>query len=231
MLFRSLFFIRTPSKASDTYRDQSLQFGVARTGYEVVIDHAGRLHQGVADCRADELESVPEQVATHRIGFGGARGNVGHPPPAVLLWFAADETPEVCVEASYLLAHRKERFRVLDRGGNLQTVSYDAGVAQQPFHVARAITCDFLCAKSSERLPVVLPLLQDRDPAQAGLGAFENEKLEEQPISVHGNAPFFVVIRDGWFSRSPGTTRHLPSMRDGRRRCPANYVWSWARAG
>jgi hypothetical protein len=47
-------------KASDTYRDQSLQFGVARTGYEVVIDHAGRLHQGVANRRTDEFEPAPQ---------------------------------------------------------------------------------------------------------------------------------------------------------------------------
>ena len=45
-------------------------------------------------------------------------------------------------------------------------------------------------------------------PTQPCLRAFEDEKFEEQPVIVHRDAPFLIVITDGWFGRSPGTTRH-----------------------
>jgi hypothetical protein len=148
------------SQARNVLRIRSkIERRVAGTGYEVVIDHPGRLHQGVADRRADKLEPALQQVAAHRVGFGRARWNVGHPSPAVLLRLVADETPEVSVEASQLLARHEERFRVLDRGCNLQTVSYDADVAEQAFHLAWAIAGNPFRAKSIERLPIVLPFL------------------------------------------------------------------------
>jgi hypothetical protein len=34
---------------------------------------------------------------------------------------------------------------------------------------------------------------------------------------VHRDAPFLIVISDGRFGGSPGTTRHLPSMHEYRR--------------
>ena len=72
--------------------------------------------------------------------------------PAILVWFAADETPQISVETSELFAHSEERLCVLDRGRDFQSVAHDAGIAEQPFHIARAVTCDLLRAKSIERL-------------------------------------------------------------------------------
>ena len=47
---------------------------------------------------------------------------------------------------------------------------------------------------------------------QSRLGAFEDEEFEKPSIIVHRDAPFFIVIGDGRFSRSPGTTRHFTNM-------------------
>ena len=44
---------------------------------------------------------------------------------------------------------------------------------------------------------VVLALLQDRVPAQAGLRAFEHKKFEQNAVVVLGHAPLFIVIADG----------------------------------
>ncbi len=66
---------------------------VARASDEMIVDHARRLHQRVADRGADEFESASQQIAAHRVGFGCPRGHVGHVPPAILDWFAADEAP------------------------------------------------------------------------------------------------------------------------------------------
>ena len=40
----------------------------------VIVDHAGRLHEGVADAGADELEAVRFQILAHGIGQRGAGG-------------------------------------------------------------------------------------------------------------------------------------------------------------
>ena len=103
----------------------------------------------------DNQHAAPLQIATHRVGFSRARGNVGHASPAILDRFAADETPEVSVESPEFFAHSEEPLRVLDGGRNLQSVPHNPGVAKQPPHIARAVTCDFLRTKSIERLPVV----------------------------------------------------------------------------
>src|SRR5205085_4440377 len=132
---------------------------VARAGDEVVVDHASGLHQGIANCRTDELESAPQQIAAHRIGFRGARGHIGQAPPAILLRFAADKTPQVSVETAEFFAHNEEGLRVLDRGRDLQAVAHDAGISEQPLHVARAVAGDRLRAESIERFSIVLPLL------------------------------------------------------------------------
>jgi hypothetical protein len=102
----------------------------------------------------------------------------------------------------------------LDCGCDLQSVAHDPGVAKQPLHIARAIAGDLLCAESIERLPIVLPFLQNRDPTQSRLGAFENQELEEHPIVVQRDAPFFIVIGDGRFGGSPRTALHAPTMHD-----------------
>src|SRR5207302_332973 len=63
-------------------------------------------------------------------------------------------------------------------------------------------------AKSIERFSVVLAFLQNGVPTQPRLRAFQNQKLEEHSIVVYRNAPFLIMISNGRFSRSPGTTRH-----------------------
>src|SRR6266480_5795105 len=123
---------------------RATEFHVSRTRHQMIVDHAGRLHQRVADRGADEFESAPQQIAAHRVGLGCVRGHVGHATPTILDWLAADEAPQVLVEAFYFFTQPEERLRILDSRSDLQSVSHDPGVAEQPPHFARAIAGDLL---------------------------------------------------------------------------------------
>ena len=150
----------------------------------MIVDHAGRLHQRVADRCADKLESTPRQIAAHRVRFRRPRGYLSHRPPAILLRLAADKTPKITVEASQFFPKREKCFRILDRCRDFQPIPDDAGVAKQPLHIARAIARYLFRAKSVERLTIVLPFLENGGPTQPRLRAFEDEKLEERTIVV-----------------------------------------------
>ena len=66
---------RLPALQFDPQPSLSLSVGnlpVAGTGQEMVVDHAGRLHERVADRRADEAETAPLEFRGERIGFGRA---------------------------------------------------------------------------------------------------------------------------------------------------------------
>src|SRR5881394_1312505 len=181
---------------------------MSRTRYEMVVDHAGRLHQRVTDGRADEFESAFNQIPAHRVGFGCARRQLSHSSPTILFRFDAEKTPEVSVETAELFPDREKRFRILDCRRNLQPVPHDPGVAEQPFHIARAVARDLFRAKSVERLAIVFPFLENRCPAQSGLCALEDQKLKQLSIVMNRHAPFLIVVGEVWFVNRPGTTRH-----------------------
>src|SRR5438105_11317293 len=148
----------------------------------MIVDHAGRLHQRVADSRADEFKSALNQVPAHGVGCRCARRDLSHSLPTILFRFAADKAPEVPVETAELFPNREKGVRILDRRRNLQSVADDPGLAEQPFQSARAVAHDLFRAKTVERFTVVLAFLENRRPAQTGLRALEDQKLEELSI-------------------------------------------------
>src|SRR4030095_768257 len=156
----------------------------------MVIDHAGCLHERVANRGADEFESTAQQVATHGVGFGSTRRYVSYGPPPILNWIAANKTPKISVEASEFFFDVEKPLRVLDRVGDFQPVSHDAIVAEQSLHVSFAVAGDFLRSKSIERFSVVVAFPQNCVPAQSRLRAFQNKEFEKHSIVVHRNAPF-----------------------------------------
>ena len=82
----------------------------------MIVDHADCLHEGVADRRADEFESAPQQIATHGVGLGGARWHLGQRAPTILDRLAANKGPEISVETSEFFFNGEKVFRVLDCG-------------------------------------------------------------------------------------------------------------------
>jgi hypothetical protein len=157
---------------------------------DVVVDEAACLHQRVADRRPDEAEATPFQLLRHRARLVRLGRELGRRPPAIDPGLAADERPEQLVEA----AGGDRRLRVRDRRLDLQPVADDARVGEQPLDVAWAESGDCLDGETGERAPVTGPLVQDRRPRQPGLGALEDEQLEEMPLVVRRDAPFLVVV-------------------------------------
>src|SRR5947207_13949194 len=115
---------------------------MSRARDEMVVDHAGRLHQRVTDGRADEFESAFNQIAPHRVGFGCARRQLSHSSPTTLFRLATDKTPEVSAEAAKLFPHREKRYRILDRRRHFQPLPHDPTVAEHPIHLSGADPSD-----------------------------------------------------------------------------------------
>src|SRR5437867_7505811 len=152
----------------------------SETAAQVVVHHAGGLHESVADRRPHEPEPAPEEIPAH-----GPRGlrlgrTLALPAPGVLRGASADELPDVRVEASVLALDRQERPRVGDRGLDLRAVADDARVVHEPTDPRRGVAGDLLRVEAVERLPVRRTLSQNRRPAEPSLGTLENQELEQE---------------------------------------------------
>jgi hypothetical protein len=64
----------------------------------MVVDHADRLHEGVADCRSDKPKTLPDKSLTHRLRLLGFRGEASKRFPGVVLCLPSDELPQELVE-------------------------------------------------------------------------------------------------------------------------------------
>src|SRR5262245_7350368 len=84
------------------------QLFVPEAMHEVVIDHSDGLHERIADGRADELEAASPQVLAQRVRFRRRSRDFLRRPPLVLYRPAADELPNVRVEAAEILLYVEE---------------------------------------------------------------------------------------------------------------------------
>src|SRR5690348_7437908 len=109
----------------------SEQLFMPKTPHEMIVDHAGRLHERITDRRAHESKTTFDQVFAHRVGLRSARGHILWTPAARLQWNAARETPYVAIEAAEFLLCGKKRLRVANGRANLQPVANDAWVLEQ----------------------------------------------------------------------------------------------------
>ena len=116
------------------------------------------------------------------------------------------ESPDIFIETAKLFLDLKKCFGVPNGGIDLQTIADDAGVAEQFLNLALVVFCDLARIKVIKGRAVVLALPQNSLPTQPGLGAFENQKLEQRAIVMWGHAPLAIVIGDGQFSSGPMTT-------------------------
>jgi hypothetical protein len=106
------------------------------------------------------------------------------------------EGPEVPAEAAGLAPHGQEGARVRDGRRDLEPVSHDARVREEPADVPGAVGCDPLRVEAVEGAAVSLALRKHDAPAEAGLRALERQQLEERSVVPLGHAPLGVVIGD-----------------------------------
>lgn len=182
------------SRCDNPSGDFPLNLGMARAGRQVVVDHAGGLHEGVADGRADELEAGPAQRLAHRIRLRRFGRHFGQRRALVLDRRAIDKAPEEFAERLPVGGQRQVGTGVLDGGGDLGAVADDAGIGEQRGDFLVAIAGDQRRFETVEGAPVVFPLLEYRRPRQAGLRAFEDQQFEEGTVVMERDAPFLVVV-------------------------------------
>jgi len=70
---------------------------------QVIVHHARRLHEGIADRRPNESESTLLQILAHRVGLFRPRRDLFVRLPSVQLRTAAHKSPDVGIEAHMLL--------------------------------------------------------------------------------------------------------------------------------
>ena len=73
-------------------------------------------------------------------------------------------------------------------------MAHDAGVGEQPLDVLRTEARHALGIELREAAPEGLALVEDGEPTQAGLEAFEAQLLEQTTLIGDREAPFAVVV-------------------------------------
>ena len=69
----------------------------------MVVHHTGGLHVRIHDGAADKFETPLFQIFAQGLGLYRGGRKIGHRFPAVLNGFAANESPDVGIEAAELL--------------------------------------------------------------------------------------------------------------------------------
>ena len=109
------------------------------------------------------------------------------------------------MEASELALDFEKRARVADRRCDFESVADDAGVGRGFVDLFRGEACDFDGIEMSEHSAIGVAFLEDGGPAEARLGAFEDEEFEKGAVVVDGDAPFVVVVVEHeWVGAGPG---------------------------
>lgn len=110
---------------------KSAALGMAITAGQVVVDHSCRLHEGVADCRTDELEAAFLEGLAHGIRFGRCGGNVFEAFPMVADGSTVNKLPDVGIERAEFSLDIQEGAGVSHGGLYFKPVADDAGVIEQ----------------------------------------------------------------------------------------------------
>src|SRR5262249_28339819 len=178
-------------------------FAPTETASQMIVDHAGGLHESVADRRAHEPEAPREEIPAH--GPRGIRLGRALPllAPGVAHGPTVDEPPDVRVEAAVLALDRQEWPCIGDRRLDLRAVADDPGVVHEAADSRGGIAGDFLGVERVEGLPIGSPLFQNRRPAQSGLSALEDQELEQQTVPMNRHAPLSIVIGSLELSSGP----------------------------
>src|SRR5690349_23713186 len=140
----------------------------------VIVYQADRLHVGINDRAAHEVQSPLLQIFGEGIAFLSLHGHVRAALALTVDRPVPNETPNVGVEGSEFLLNREKRARVFHRTVNLETVAHQSGIEQQFFDACLSETSHSRGIESGERPPVVLAFAQDRLPTEPRLRALEN---------------------------------------------------------
>ena len=104
--------------------------------------------------------------------------------------------PEPLGEAAEFLLHLEERAGVDRDGFQFAAMADHAGIFHERVDLLVVEAGDLADIEVREGLSVMLTLLQDGDPGESSLRAFEDELFEELSVVADGHAPLVVVVGD-----------------------------------
>ena len=130
---------------------------------------------------------------------------------------AADETPNVFVERAELFLHVEKLLGIRDRRRDLQAIADDSRIGNQFLDSLGREAGDLFGIKISERPAIRFALAKHHQPTQAGLSAFERQKLELLLVVVDRHAPLRVVVGHHQLAAAPAPAcftapSYLPSV-------------------
>ncbi len=105
-----------------------------------------------------------------------------------------DEGPEVVTESAEFGLEGQKGPGVADGSFYFGAVADDAGVEEETFEVGVVKEGDGGGIEVGKEAAIVLAFMENGFPAEASLGAFEDEKLEHHGVVMNWHAPFGVVI-------------------------------------
>src|SRR5690606_4456982 len=159
----------------------------------MVHNHAGRLHECIADGRTNETEARLFQRAAHGLGLGRGDRHLAVVGKMVDLWSATDELPEP-VDRIPFPGQRQPGPGVLPGGTQLQAIADDAGVLRQPVQVSIRLCRHEPGIEAAVDLPVALALTQYGEPGQPSLQTLEYQHFEQMLRVPAGYTPLLVVV-------------------------------------
>jgi hypothetical protein len=131
----------------------------------VIIDHAHRLHEGVADGRSNEIKPTLFQVFAHGVRGRSSRGNLLERPWRIHLRLAVHELPNVTIEGTKLFLYAEKCLGIRNRRSNFKAIPHNAGIAQQAVNLTAIVTGNALGIESVKRFSIILALVENRAPA------------------------------------------------------------------
>src|SRR5690242_14510884 len=173
---------------------RALQLAMTKARHEVIVHHADRLHEGIADGGSDESKPALHEAFAHRVRLPAAGGEVAQGAAAILLGHATDEAPEKGTELAFFLLELKERARVADGRHHLLAIPDDARILQELPDLTAVVAGHAIRVEPVERLEKARAFVEDHAPREPGLEAIQDELREEVAIVVERHAPLFVVV-------------------------------------
>lgn len=171
----------------------------------MVHDHAGGLHKGITDGRADKGEPGFLQRLAHGFGFGRHRRHFAATAEVIDLRLTTDEGPEI----GHRILQLQPGQGITPGGVELETVANDARVEHQGFDLFVSQTRQALGIKIEHDLTITRAFFQNRDPRQARLEPFEHEELEQHLRVAQRYAPLLIVIvHVNWIFVAPKAACH-----------------------
>ncbi len=148
---------------------------VAVAVLSVIHDHAGGLHQRIANGRTDEGETGLFQAFAHGHGLRGDRRDFA----AILEMIDHRPVIHKRPEEGHRILQRQPRLGIAPGGIELEAVADDPRIEHQFIDFCVAHLRHALYVEAEQHLAIPLAFTQHGDPRKPGLEPFEQKQLEQ----------------------------------------------------